>query len=104
MSEQKNFFERAFDNMRADAAVQHEIDRVNFQQMKEDSKRRFREQTAPNPDFQEFMAAKGFKAKLNVLLDQAERNSKQIREDERTRYAAMLQETRGKINQLDDKA
>ena len=70
MSEEKTFMQRAFDSMKEDA-------------VKADSKARFEEATAPNPDVEEFVQAKGFKAKLNVLLKHAEQNARNLREDDR---------------------
>lgn len=94
------FFKRAFDNMKEDAAAQREIDKENFAAIKEDSKARFEEAKKPNPDFQEFIQAKGFKAKLNVLLSQAERNAKDLREEDRKNYRAALEEMRNNMNNL----
>lgn len=103
MGEEKTFMQRALDNMKEDAAKQHEIDKANFEAVKADSKARFQEATAPNPDVEEFVQAKGFKAKLGVLLKHAERNAKNLREDDRKKYEATLQEMRNNMNALTEK-
>lgn len=100
MSENKSFITKAFDDMKEDAKEQHRIDKENFEVVKADSKERFNEATAPNPDMEEFVQAKGFKAKLNVLLEQAGRNAKKMREEDRAQYEETLKEMRDKMNGL----
>lgn len=88
MSNEQSFFERAYDNMKEDAKLQHEIDKENFEAIK----------GSENEDFKEFREAKGFKAKLGVLLNHAERDSQSIREDQREDYRAMLKQMREDAN------
>lgn len=100
MSENKSFIQRAIGDMKEGASEQHRIDRENFAAVKADSKARFEEAKKPTPDFEEFAQAKGLKAKLQVLLDQAVRNGKEMRQEERIQYEAMLKEMRENINNL----
>lgn len=103
MSEEKTFMQRAFDSMKEDAAKQHKIDAENFAAVKADSKAGFEEATAPNPDVEEFVQAKGFKAKLSVLLKHAEQNARNLREDDRRKYEATLKEMRENMDSLTNK-
>lgn len=103
MSEETTFIQKAFDNMKEDAEKQHKIDAENFAAVRADSKARFKDATAPNPDVEEFVQAKGFKAKLNVLLKHAEQNARNLREDDRRRYEATLKEMRENMDSLTGK-
>ncbi|NLT79581.1 MAG: hypothetical protein GXW98_04760 [Bifidobacterium crudilactis] len=80
MTTDKSFLARSFDNMREDARLQHDIDREHFEAVK----------GSENADFKEFREAKGFKAKLGVLL----RDSTAIRAEQREEYRAMLAKMR----------
>ena len=59
MSENKEFFAKAFNDMKESAVKQHEIDKENFEAVKADSKARFEEAKKADPDFQEFRDAEG---------------------------------------------
>lgn len=84
MTTDKSFLARSFDNMREDAKLQHDIDREHFEAVK----------GSENADFKEFREAEGFKAKLGVLLNHAERDSTSIRAEQREEYRALLAQMR----------
>lgn len=99
MTENKDFFKKAFSNMKEEAGKQKKIDRENFNVVKADSKSRFEEAKKADPDFEEFKNAKGLKGKLNTLLSHAERNSKEVRQENRKEYEEMLRDMRAHINE-----
>ncbi|MGN0491798.1 hypothetical protein [Ruminococcus sp.] len=103
MSENKGFLKRAFENMKEDAVRHHKIDAENFNSIKEISKRNFEEQTKMSPDMEEFVNAKGFKVKFNVILSHMERNAKALRGEDRERYESSLCEMRKKFETITDK-
>ena len=96
----KSVVTRIIDNIREDAAAQHEIDKTNFAAVKEDTKARFDEATAPNPDFEEFKEAKGLKGKAAVVGRHIERDGKNMRAQSRENYEEMLRQQREHINEL----
>jgi len=98
----KGFFKRAFEDMRESAKKQHEIDKENFNAVKEDSKRRFEKAKQVDPDFQEFLDAKGLKAKARVVTSHIERDGLKIAEENRENYKKMLNEQREKMNRTID--
>lgn len=100
MSKKKSFLEKAFDDMKKNARLQHEIDKENYEAIKADSKAKFEEAKKVNPDFQEFKDAKGFKAKAKVVGKHAARNAKQLSEESRENYKEILSEQRKLMNEL----
>lgn len=94
----KGFLGRAFEDMKASAKKQHEIDKENFEAVKEDSKRRFEEAKKVDPDFQEFKDAEGLVEKAKVVMSHMERDGKAIAEENRENYKQMLEEQRQKMN------
>lgn len=98
MEKQKGFFKRAFDDMKQSAKKQHEIDKENFNAIKADSKARFEEAKKVDPDFQEFLDAKGLKAKTRVVTSHIERDGLKIAEENRKKHKKMLEEQREKMN------
>lgn len=101
--EKKSVVTRIIDNIKEDAAAQREIDKANFAAVKADTKARFDEAAAPNPDFEEFKDAKGLKGKAGVLASQMERSAKDIRAQSRENYEDMLRKQRDHINELTGK-
>lgn len=99
---EKGFLGRAFDDMKENAKKQHEIDKENFKAVKEDSKRRFEKAKKVDPDFQEFLDAKGLKAKARVVTSHIERDGLKIAEENRKNYKKMLEEQREKMNKTID--
>lgn len=97
MEKEKGFFGRAFQDMKESARKQHEIDKENFNAIKEDSKARFEEAKKTTPDMQEFKDAKGLKEKAKVVISHMERDGKKIAEENRENYQQMLEEQRQKI-------
>lgn len=102
MEKEECFFKRAFDDMKENAKKQHEIDKENFSAVKVDSKARFDEAKKVNPDFQEFMDAKGLKAKARVVTSHIERDGLKIAEENRKNYKKMLNEQRENMNRTID--
>ena len=98
MKEKKNFFKRAFDDIKENAKKQHEIDKENFEKIKEDSKVRFEEAKKVDPDFQEFKDAEGLKEKAKVVLSHMERDANKIAEENRENYKKMLEQQRQEMN------
>ena len=98
MEKEKGFFGRAFDDMKESAKKQHEIDKENFNAVKADSKARFEEATKVDPDFQEFLDAKGLKAKVRVVTSHIERDGLKVAEENRENYKKMLEEQRKNMN------
>ena len=94
MSEKKNFLEKAIDDMKENAKKQHEIDKENFEAVKEDSKARLEEAKKVDPDFQEFKEAKGLKAKVKVVAEHVARDAKKVAEESREQYKEMIEEQR----------
>ena len=58
--------------------------------VKADSKARFDEAKKVNPDFQEFMDAKGLKAKARVVTSHIERDGLKIAEENRKNYKSFF--------------
>lgn len=98
MAEKKGFFKKAFEDMKENAAKQKEIDKANFEAIKEDSKARFEEAKKVDPDFQEFKDAEGIVEKAKVVVSHMERNGKVIAEENRENYKKLLEEQRQKMN------
>ena len=98
MEKQKGFFGRAFDDMKESMKKQHEIDKENFNAIKADSKERFDEAKKVDPDFQEFLDAKGLKAKAKVVTSHIERDGLKIAEENRKNYKKMLSDQRKNMN------
>ncbi len=98
MTKEKGFFARAFNDMKESAKKQHEIDKENFNAVKEDSKRRLEEAKKVDPDFQEFLDAKGLKAKARVVTSHIERDGLKIAEENRKNYKKMLNKQRENMN------
>jgi hypothetical protein len=92
----KSFITRAFEDMKEDAAAQHEIDKASFAAVKADTKARFEQASAPDPDFEEFKAAKGFAAKAGVIAEHARRDAKETRAQSRADYEEVLKKQREK--------
>ena len=103
MSEKKGIVKKVIDDMKESAKKQHEIDKENFEAVKQDSKARFEEAKKPNPDFEEFKDAKGLKEKAKVVAKHAVRDGKKIAEENRENYKKMLEEQRNQINELTNK-
>lgn len=103
MSEQKGFFGRAFDNMKANAVKQKEIDKENFESVKAESKARLEEAAKAPPDMQEFKDAEGFKEKAKVVFSHMERDAKIMAEESQENYKEMLEEQRKNMNDLINK-
>lgn len=57
--EKKSIIGKIVDDIKADDAAQNKIDKANFAAVKADTKARFDEAAAPDPDFTEFKEAKG---------------------------------------------
>lgn len=102
MEKERGFFKRAFDDMKENTRKQHEIDKENFAAIKADSKARFDEDKKINPDFQEFIDAKGLKAKARVVTSHIERDGLKIAEENRKKYKKMLSEQRENMNRTID--
>lgn len=102
MEKEKDFFGRAFDNMKESAREQKKIDKENFEAIKADSKKRFEEAKKIDPDFQEFKDADGLVEKTKVVLSHMERDGKKIAEENRKKYKEMLEEQRNKMNDIID--
>lgn len=100
MDKKKSFLAQSFEDMKEDATAQREIDKANFAAVKADTKARFEQATAPDPDFEEFKAAKGFAAKAGVVTEHARRDAKEMRAQSRANYEEMLKEQREHINEL----
>ena len=98
MEKEKGFFGRAFDDMKENAKKQHEIDKENFNAIKDDSKARFDEAKKVDPDFQEFLDAKGLKAKARVVTSHIERDSINLAKENRENYKKILNEQRKNMN------
>lgn len=98
MSEQKGFFGRAFDDMKANAREQKKIDKENFEAIKADNRARIEEAKKVDPDFQEFKDADGLVEKAKVVISHMERDSKKIAEENRENYKQMLEEQRKNMN------
>ena len=107
MKEEKGFFEKAFDDMKESGKKQHEIDKENFEAIKNKNKEDFEKLKAENkakweeakkvdPDFQEFLDAKGIKEKAKVVADHIVRDSKKHAEEDREKREKMLEEKRNK--------
>lgn len=96
--EKKSVITRIIDNIKEDAAAQHEIDKANFAAVKADTKARFEEAAAPNPDFEEFKDAKGLKAKAAVVGEHLVKDGKERRAQSREKYEEMLRQQREHIN------
>jgi hypothetical protein len=88
MGNEDSFIRRAYTNAKEDAKLQHDIDKEHIEAIK----------GAENEDFKEFREAQGFKEKLGVLLNHAERDAKTIRADQREDYQAMLKQMREDAN------
>lgn len=84
--------------MKENATKQKEIDKLNFEAIKEDSKARFEEAKKVDPDFQEFKDAEGIVEKAKVVVSHMERDGKVIAEENRENYKKMLEEQRQKMN------
>lgn len=103
MSENKGFFQRAFDDMKESAKKQHEIDKENFEAVKVDSKARFDSAKQTTPDMQEFKDAEGFVEKAKVVMSHIERDAKATAEENRENYKKMLEEQRKNTTDLINK-
>lgn len=103
MTKEKGFFGRAFDDMKESVKKQHKIDKENYNAIKEDSKRRYEEAKKVDPDFQEFLDAKGLKAKTRVVTSHIERDGLKKAEENRENYKKMLEEQRENMNKIIDK-
>lgn len=99
-TEKKSIVTKIIDDIKEDAAAQHEIDKAHFAAVKADSKARLEEASAPNPDFEEFKEAKGLKAKAGVVVSHMERNAKAMRTQNREDHEEMLRQQRTHINEL----
>lgn len=99
-NKKKSFFAQAMEDIKEDAAAQREIDKANFAAVKADTKARFNEAAAPDPDFEEFKAAKGLSGKVGVLTQHARRDAKETRAQSRENYEEMLKKQREHINEL----
>ena len=97
------FFKKAFEDMKESAKKQHEIDKENFNAIKEDNKARFEEAKKTTPDMQEFKDAKGLKEKAKVVISHIERDAKKITEESQENYKKMLEEQRNNMNKIIDK-
>ncbi len=91
MNEKKNFLGKAIEDMKESAKKQHEIDKENFNAVKEQSKAQFEEAKKVDPDFQEFKDAKGLKAKAKVVAEHAVRDGKKIAEENRENHKKLLE-------------
>lgn len=94
MAKEKGFFAKAFDNMKENTKKQHEIDKDNFNAIKNDNKERYENAKKINPDFQEFKEAKGLKNKAKVVLSHIERNGKEITAKNQEDYKNLLEKQR----------
>jgi len=98
MEKEKGFFGRAFDDMKENAKKQHEIDKENFNAIKADSKARFDEAKKVDHDFQDFLDAKGLKAKARVVTSHIERDGINLAKENRENYKKILNEQRKNMN------
>lgn len=92
-----NFLKSSFDNMKENAQKQREIDKENFNSIKERSKERYEEAKKTNPDFQEFKNAKGLKEKAKVVVSHIERDGKRIALENKENYKKILEEQQQNI-------
>jgi len=92
-----NFVKSSFDNMKENAQKQREIDKENFNSIKERTKERYEEAKKTNPDFQEFKNAKGLKEKAKVVVSHIERDGKRIALENRENYKKILEEQQQNI-------
>lgn len=99
MEKKKSFLGKAFNDMKENAKLQKEIDKENFEKIKEDSKARFEEAKKVDPDFQEFKDAEVLVEKAKVVMSHMERDSKKIAEENRENYKNVLEENSAKINE-----
>lgn len=92
MEDKKSFLGKAIDDIKESAKKQHEIDKENFETIKieskknleaakTESKKNFEEAQKVDPDFQEFLDAKGIKEKAKVVTKHAVRDGKKLREN-----------------------
>jgi len=71
------------DGLKESTRTVHEINKENFAATKADAKENFQKATAPNPDFQRFLKAKGLGNKIkviweNIVAGAAENTAKEI--------------------------
>lgn len=100
---EKGIVRKIIDDMKEDARIQHEKDKANFEAVKAESKARFEKATETTPDMQEFLDAKGLKEKAKVVAKHARRNAKELREEDRKKQEALLEERKANMNNLINK-
>lgn len=104
MTEKKGFLGKAFDDMKENAKKQHEIDKKNIADIKQDNKE-MREalNNYKADDMKEFRDAEGLVGKAKVLASHAQRDAKDITEKNQEEYQKILEEQRKNIKDLTDK-
>ena len=65
----KSIVVKIIDDMKESTRAAHQVSKQNFAEQKEAYRERHAKAIEPNPDFQRFLQAEGFKAKYNVVAE-----------------------------------
>ncbi|MBQ7308408.1 MAG: hypothetical protein IJW82_07785 [Clostridia bacterium] len=84
-------FKLAFDNMKDSAKKQHEIDKANFQEVKQKS-------MEDNKEFVEFLQTKGFKAKVKLVIENIKKGAKESNAKTKEQIAKVKAQTQANIH------